>query len=80
MLAEKNAEKWMDMQKLCEMKQRMVVFAVSRSWWDREGRHLVVLLLLRYHGLQGRHCKRPASGSHSTGSVVALPVSVSESA
>ena len=82
MPAEKDAEKWMDMQKLCEMKQRtrMVVFAVSRSWWDREGRHLVVLLPLRYRGLQGRHCERPASGSHGTGSVVALPVLVSESA
>ena len=39
-LAEKDTEKWMEIQKLCELKQRTTMAAVlagSRSWRDREG-------------------------------------------
>ena len=39
-LAEKDTEKWMEIQKLCELKQRTTmaaVLAATRSWRDREG-------------------------------------------
>ena len=76
-LAGKDAEKWMDMQKLCEMKQRTLCSLRVEVGGTGRVVHLAVLLPLRYRGLQGRHCERPASGSHGMGSVVALPVSVS---